>query len=146
MVSAIERSHCISKIYDLFSYENLEEGQIENCQKETPPHDDQGNNSSRCSSNDRFDVPQIALALTEVDEWEIHPFNVHLGRKIGEGYWGQVHRSLIRSVAIRKLRNIISDFRKYEHVFAAVKILKGMFMLISWFQSNLLYIAIIYSL
>ena len=124
--------------------EHVEEEQIEDFQEGTPSYDDQGNTSPQSSSNDRYDVPNIALALTESDEWEIHPVNVHLGRKIGEGYWGQVHRSLIKSVAIRKLRNIMSDFLKYEHIFAAVKILKGIFMLISLCQINLLYIANIY--
>ena len=120
--------------------EHVEEEQIEDFQELSP--------SQPNSLNERCDVPQTALALTEIDEWEIHPIHVHLGHKIGEGYWGQVHRSLLKSVAIRKLRNIISDFRKYDHVFAAVKILKGIsiysFLLMLLCQIELIYVAIIY--
>ena len=85
----------------------------------------EGPNSQQSSYAGHYQVPQIAFALIEVDEWEIHPVNVYLGHKIGEGYWGQVHRSLVKSAAIRKVRDIIPDFLKYQHIVAAVKILKG---------------------
>ena len=57
------------------------------------------------------------------------PGNVFLGKKIGQGYWGNVHRALIKSAAIRKLQSIISVSLKHQHVFSAVKILKGILIL-----------------
>ena len=104
--------------------------ELDELQEYTPLYDHQGINSEgprsqQSSSEDHYQVPKIALALIEVDEWEIHPVNVYLGHKIGEGYWGQVHRSLVKSAAIRKVRDIIPDFLKYQHIVAAVKILKG---------------------
>ena len=72
-----------------------------------------------------YHTPRAALAMIEVDEWEIHPINIFLGKMIGQGYWGKVHRSLVKSNAVRKLKDIISDSLKHQHVFAAVKILKG---------------------
>ena len=74
-----------------------------------------------------YQSPRIALALTEVDDWEIHPINVNVGRVIGQGFWGKVHRSLVTSSAIRsrKIRNIIAPYRIDQRIYAAVKILKG---------------------
>ena len=114
--------------------------ELDELQEYTPLYDQQGINSEgprsqQSSSADHYQVPQIALALIEVDEWEIHPVNVYLGHKIGEGYWGQVHRSLIKSVAIRKVRDVIPDFLKYQRIVAAVKILKGILKLQLSFNS-----------
>ena len=108
--------------------------ELDDLREYTPLYDVQGINSEgpssqQSSSEYRYQVPETALALIDVDEWDIHPVHVFRGRKIGEGYWGTVHRSLVKSVAIRKLRHVISDFLKYEHVVAAVKIFKGIVLL-----------------
>ena len=73
-----------------------------------------------------YQSPRSALAMFEVDDWEIHPININIGKLIGQGFWGKVHKALVRSMAIRKLSNVIPGLAKDQYRFAAVKILKGM--------------------
>ena len=77
-----------------------------------------------------FQPPRPVVAMIDLDEWEINPINIFLGKKIGHGHWGNVYSSLVRSAAIRKLRSVILPPLKDEHVFAAVKISKGIFLVI----------------
>ena len=59
------------------------------------------------------------------DEWEINPININVGKLIGHGFWGKVHRCLVRSHAIRKLDSVIPESVKDQYMFAAIKVLKG---------------------
>ena len=71
------------------------------------------------------ELPRTALAMIEIDECEIHPINIFLGKRIGQGFCGSVFKSLVKASALSKLKDTISDSLKHEKVFAAVKILKG---------------------
>ena len=76
--------------------------------------------------NQAYNAPAITTAMLDVDEWEIHPINIFLGKNIGQGHAGNVHKAVVKSAASQKLKGIVSDSLKYQYVFAAVKILKGL--------------------
>ena len=66
------------------------------------------------------------LAVVDVEEWQVNPVDVCLGQSIGKGYWGSVHRSLVKSAAVKTLKNLIHPSLRDKQIFAAVKILKGL--------------------
>ena len=80
--------------------------------------------------NSESELPPRVLAMIDVDEWQIHPTNIHIGQSIGKGYWGSVHKALVKSSAIKKLQNTILSSLKDKHIFAAVKILKGLLIIV----------------
>lgn len=65
--------------------------------------------------------------MIEIDDCEIHPINIFLGKKIGQGFGGSVFKSLVKASALVRLKDAICDSLKQQQVFAAVKILKGMY-------------------
>ena len=72
------------------------------------------------------EYPRTALAMLDIDEYEIHPINIFCGKRIGHGFTGNVYKSQVRESALRKLKDTISDFLKHQNILAAVKILKGL--------------------
>ena len=76
--------------------------------------------------NNCSEYPRTALAMVEIDEYEIHPINIFCGKRIGQGFTGNVYKSQVRESALRKLKDTISDLFKHQNILAAVKILKGL--------------------
>ena len=72
------------------------------------------------------EYPRTALAMVEIDEYEIHPINIFCGKRIGQGFTGNVYKSQVRESALKKLKNKISDFPKHQNILAAVKMMKGL--------------------
>ena len=75
------------------------------------------------SSSTRNSLSIIERSLP--DEWEINPIHINVGKLIGHGFWGKVHRCLVRSNAIRKLNRVLLESVKDQYMFAAIKVLKG---------------------
>ena len=63
------------------------------------------------------------------DDFEVHPDNIQMCSKLGEGEFGTVHIAKVKIDAMRKYRDL---FRKMinddteEYIMAAVKVLNGM--------------------
>ena len=124
-------------IFIRFELSPLIQGNAENLQTRCDVVVDIGETSNNTTSQpvanksqDDANVSRTAIAMIEFDKWEIHPINIFAGKPIGDGFGGTVYRSRVKSSSICKLKSIISDSLKHKHVFAAVKIFKGLLTII----------------
>ena len=76
-----------------------------------------------------YEIPSQFLNDVIIDEWEVHPQNIHLSSKLGEGEFGTVHIAKVKIDSLRRYRDlfhkIINDDAE-EFVMAAVKVVNGL--------------------